>query len=179
MASNDATSRCQNHCRAWSARYGASPAAARRVRTSVGSAVAKAACSVATAISEHQRGVIQQGHYGTEEGDPVGEGGGTEHPARALLLLRINDAVLGKEAQRAPARVELDRGRHQLEEDDSREEEQSGQSDVEAESGNRKEGQQKTGAEDQGTGLRPEVGGRNQPRPNPHREEALVILHRV
>ena len=82
--------------------------------------MAKAAGSVATAVSEHERGVIQQGQHGTEERDPVGEGGGAQHPSRAGLLLGNDHAVFGEQAQRTAARIELDRGRYQLEKDDGR-----------------------------------------------------------
>src|SRR5260370_1399658 len=82
------------------------PVAVSRERTSAGSAVANGACSVATAVSEHERGVIHQGQDRAKERDPVSEGCGAQHPSRTLLFLGNDDAVFGEQAQRPAARIQ-------------------------------------------------------------------------
>src|SRR2546428_2356445 len=101
MALNDGASRCQNHCRAWSTRYGASPVTASWARISAGSAVANAARSVATAISEHERGGGQQGQQGAEQRHPKPESGGPQHLASAVPFLRDDHARLRQQAKGA------------------------------------------------------------------------------
>src|SRR5438132_6201249 len=66
IAPNDGASCRQNHWRAWSARNEASPAAASRSRSCCESAVANGAASVAAAISEHERRVVQPGQDGAQ-----------------------------------------------------------------------------------------------------------------
>src|SRR5207244_13030021 len=99
MASKEPTGLVQNQSRAWRARYDACPPAISRSETSSGSAVENGARSVVAPATQHQGGVVHEGQDGAKQCHPVGECGGPEHPARTLLLLGKDDAVLGEQAR--------------------------------------------------------------------------------